>query len=111
MFLCFDRVVDGQSLNVSKSIERLADSPPRLKDRSLEEIFLLVFVPSSGIFPEGNYFPCSEDPCPPARSHHLGNRASDFHYFMAIPETDGRERLHGYERRILTGREEKDCGS
>src|SRR4030095_11370080 len=68
-------------------------------------------VPNRGILPEGIYFPRSEDPSTPARSHDVGGRPSDFRYFMEIPKTDGRECLHGDERPILTGGEEKDCDS
>lgn len=63
------------------------------------------------MLPAGNYLPRSEDPSPSARSHHVGDRPSDFRYFMEIPKTHGREYLHGYERPILAGEEEKDCGS
>ena len=68
-------------------------------------------VPNRGILPEGIYFPRSEDPSTPGRSHDVGGRPSDFRYFMEIPKTDGRECLHGDERPILTGGEEKNCGS
>jgi hypothetical protein len=71
----------------------------------------LVTVPNSGILPEGNYLPRSEDPSPPARPHDIRDRPPDFRYLMAIPKTDARECLHGFERRILAGGEEKDSGS
>ena len=61
--------------------------------------------------PEGNYLPRSEDPATPDRPHHGGDRPTNFRYFMVIPKTDGSERLHGLERRILTGGDEKDRGS
>ena len=61
--------------------------------------------------PEGISFPRSEDPSTPGRPHDVGGRPSDFRYFMEIPKTDGREYLHGFGRRILTGGEKKDLGT
>src|SRR5215208_3473702 len=77
----------------------------------LQEISLLGTLPNSGILPEGNYLPCSENPSPPSCSHDFGNRPPDTRYFVAIPKTDGRECFHGHERPIFIGAEEKDSGS